>query len=77
MAPMISEENFFKRIGRLLMEPFKDPRGWLKVLTVKDYAKSTSIHFFMQHLDSTLKFKSAAILALRPKLKRARPPALL
>lgn len=56
IVPMISEPNFFKRMGKLALEPLRSPFKWFKVLTVRDFAKHTSIHLFMQHLDSTLQF---------------------
>lgn len=56
LVPMISEPNFFIRIIKLILEPLKNPIKWFKILTVNDFAKHTSIHLFMQHLDSTLKF---------------------
>ncbi len=56
IGPMISETNFFLRLIKLLIEPFKSPIKWLKILTIKNFAKHNSIILFMQHLDSTLKF---------------------
>ena len=55
IVPMISETNFFLRMFKLFLEPLKNPVQWFKILTTKDFAKHTSIHLFMQHLDSTLK----------------------
>ena len=57
LTPMISEPHFFKRILKLIITPISSPLRWLKVLTVSDFAKQTSIHLFMQHLDSTLQLK--------------------
>ena len=59
MVPMISEPNFFLRMIKLVIEPLKDPVKWFKILTVEDFAKQTNIHLFMQHLDSTLRFKKS------------------
>lgn len=57
MLPLITEKNFFKRILKLLILPFTSPIKWLKVWFISDFAKSTSVLLFMQHLDSTLKIK--------------------
>lgn len=57
MLPLITEKNFFKRIIKLLILPFTSPIKWLKVWLIPNFAKSTSILLFMQHLDSTLKIK--------------------
>ncbi len=57
MLPLITEKNFFKRIAKLVIKPFSSPIKWFKVWFIKDFAKSTSILLFMQHLDSTLKIK--------------------
>jgi cholesterol oxidase len=57
LLPMVSERNFFIRMFKLLIIPFQSPLKWLKVYFAKDFAKRTSILLFMQHLDSTLKFR--------------------
>lgn len=57
MLPLITEKKLIKRIPKLLITLFKSPKKWLKVWTIPDFAKSTSILLFMQHLDSTLKLK--------------------
>lgn len=57
MAPMISEPTFLRRMLKLTLIPFDQPIKWLKVLSVPHFSRHTSIHLFMQHLDSTLQFK--------------------
>jgi cholesterol oxidase len=57
MLPLITEKNFFKRILKLIYTPFTSPIKWIKTWFIKDFAKSTSVLLFMQHLDSTLKIK--------------------
>lgn len=74
MVPMISEENFFLRVIKLMAVPFIRPLEWLRVLSVKDYAKSTSIHLFMQHLDSTLIFRRG-LFGLRSFLSKGAAPS--
>ncbi|MCX6247269.1 MAG: GMC oxidoreductase [Bacteroidetes bacterium] len=57
MLPMVSEPDFFKRILKLFLLLARSPVTWLRILFVRDYAKSSSVLLFMQHLDSTLKLK--------------------
>ena len=57
MLPMVSERNFFLRIGKLILTPLKDPLKWIKIWFVDDFSKRTTVLLFMQHLDSTLKFR--------------------
>ena len=73
MVPMISEPNFFLRMIKLIVEPLKSPIKWFRVLTVKDFAKQTNIHLFMQHLDSTLKFKKG-LFGLKTSLSEGEAP---
>ena len=57
LFPFIYEKNFFKRIGKLLYTLITSPSSLLRAFSVDDFAKRSSIILFMQHLDSTLKFK--------------------
>ena len=72
--PMVSEKNWFKRMFKLIILPLTDPIKWIKVLFVKDFAKSTSIILFMQHLDSTLKFKKG-LFGMKSKMDKGMPPS--
>ncbi len=74
MLPMVSEPNFFKRMFKLLILPFSDPIGWLKVLFVRDYGKSTIILLVMQHLDSTLRFKKGGINGIKSEMESGKAP---
>jgi cholesterol oxidase len=57
VVPLISEPKTFKRLIKFIIEPIRHPKAWFKILTIKDFAKHSSVHLFMQHLDSTLKLK--------------------
>jgi len=72
--PMVSEKNWFKRMFKLIVLPFTDTIKWLKVFFVKDFAKSTSIILFMQHLDSTLTL-SKGLFGMKSKLDTGKPPS--
>lgn len=73
MLPMVTELNFFKRIMKLIILPFKSPITWLKILFVRDYAKSSSVLLFMQHLDSTLKFRKG-IFGTKTRIEKGKAP---
>lgn len=55
--PLVFGNHFFKRLGQLTIKAIRHPRQWFRVYFTKNYAKKTMILLFMQHLDSTLKFK--------------------
>lgn len=55
--PLVFSTNIFNRLGQLLIKLFKQPRSWFRVYFTKDYSKKTMILLFMQHLDSTLRFR--------------------
>ena len=57
LFPFVFEKNFFKRMAKLFKKVLFSPSSWLRSFTVDDFAKRSSIILFMQHLDSTLKFK--------------------
>ena len=57
MVPMVSEPNPFLRILKLLATPFTAPLNWFKVFFVRDFARSSTVLLFMQHVDSTLKLR--------------------
>ncbi|MCX6252364.1 MAG: GMC family oxidoreductase [Bacteroidetes bacterium] len=73
MMPMVSEPNFFKRIIKLIILLFKYPITWLKILFVRDYAKSSSILLFMQHLESTLKLRRG-VFGTNTRVEKGKAP---
>jgi cholesterol oxidase len=73
MLPMVTELNFFKRIMKLVILPFKSPLTWLKIWFVRDYAKSSSILLFMQHLDTTLKFRKG-VFGTKTRIEKGKAP---
>ncbi len=74
MMPMVSEKNFILRIIKLFLKPLTDPIGWFKALTVKDFAKSSSVLLFMQHLDSTIRFKNG-LFGMKTSLSSGKAPS--
>jgi cholesterol oxidase len=57
MVPMIDGKNWFTRLFKVFYELIRHPIKWLKLYTVKDWAKKTQILLFMQTINSTLKFE--------------------
>lgn len=57
MLPMVYGSTVFIRLGKIIKEFIFHPLDWIGIYFKKDYAKRTVILLFMQHLDSTIKFK--------------------
>lgn len=74
ITPMILETNFFKRIGKMFIEPFKSPLKWLKIYFVSDFAKRSTVLLFMQHLDSTLQLKTHWLFGYKSRISSGKPP---
>lgn len=74
MMPMVSEKNFIIRMFKLIFKPLSDPIKWFKVATVGDFAKRSSVLLFMQHLDSTLKFRKS-LFGLSSSLSNGKAPS--
>ncbi len=55
MLPAVQGNTLFARIFNIFKDFFLHPLENMKLLLVRDWAKSTSILLFMQHLDSTLR----------------------
>ncbi|MEQ8924615.1 MAG: GMC family oxidoreductase, partial [Fulvivirga sp.] len=74
MMPMVSENNFLLRIFKLLFTPLSDPIRWMKTIFVNDFAKRSTVLLFMQHLDSTLRFKKN-IFGMSTSLSNGKAPS--
>jgi cholesterol oxidase len=74
MMPMVSEKNFLIRMFKLIFIPLTDPIKWFKAATVGDFAKRSSVLLFMQHLDSTLKFRRS-LIGLSSSLSNGKAPS--
>jgi cholesterol oxidase len=73
MLPMVSGPNPFVRILKLIALPFTAPLTWLKIVFVRDFARSSSILLFMQHLDSTLKLRRG-VFRTKTKIEKGKAP---
>ncbi len=55
--PLVFGSNVFVRLGKLFTKLITHPVDWLRLYFTKNYSRKTMILLFMQHLDSTLRFK--------------------
>jgi cholesterol oxidase len=58
VLPLVTEKFWLKRLGKLLWEYLKSPVKWLKIYTVKDFAKQTTVLLYMQSLEGKLQLKN-------------------
>ncbi|KAA3638869.1 MAG: GMC family oxidoreductase [Bacteroidetes bacterium] len=73
MMPMVSEPNWLKRFGKLLIIPFTAPLAWLKVYFTRNFSDRTAVLLFMQHIDSTLKFRKG-LFRMKTKIEKGQAP---
>ncbi len=71
--PMIYGRNTWVRIGKLLMYFLKNPLLMPRMYFSKNFSKESVILLFMQHLDSTLRFKRG-LFNLRSKISTGDAP---
>jgi cholesterol oxidase len=57
LLPFVPGSNVFIRFGRIIKEFFKSPLTYLKLYTVRDFARQSVVLLFMQHIDSTLSLR--------------------
>ncbi len=73
MTPMVTESKFFPRLAKFIVMPFTAPLKWLKIWFISDFAKHTPILLFMQHIESTLKFRKG-VFRLKTKIEQGKSP---
>jgi len=59
--PMTFGRNGWVRVGKLLVHMVSHPASWIRAYTSRNFAKESTILLFMQHLDSTLRFKRGVV----------------
>jgi cholesterol oxidase len=72
-VPLTHGSNVLVRIGKLLYHLVCHPFAWLHIYVTKDHAKQSVILLFMQHLNSTLKFKRG-LFSLRSGISEGEAP---
>jgi len=73
-VPLTHGRTVVGRILKLFWSLLRHPRSWLRVYFSKDFAKESMILLFMQHLDSTLRFKRG-LFNLRSALSTGPAPS--
>jgi cholesterol oxidase len=73
-VPLVHGRNVFARLGKLLLQFVTHPLKWLRIYFTSDFAKDSMILLFMQHLDSTVRFKRG-IINLRSKVTKGESPS--
>ncbi len=57
LVPVVNERNFFLRMAKLLGRLVLTLPQKIKIMFTRDFAANSSVLLFMQHLDSTIRFK--------------------
>ncbi len=57
IVPLVNEKNFLKRNAKLLLKLIRLIPVKLKIFLTQDFAASSTVLLFMQHLDSTIQLK--------------------
>jgi len=61
ILPLITERNWIVRIVKLVLELAKTPLMWLKLITIKDFAKHTAVLLYMENLEGKLQLKKGIV----------------
>ncbi len=69
----VSSGNVLHRLAELAAKTLSSPIAYFKRLIVKDFAKQSIVLLFMQHLDSTLRFKRGA-LGMKSSITEGKKP---
>lgn len=75
LAPQVFGRNALVRLLKIAGDWLQHPVKNLKVVFVKDWAKSTATLLFMQHLDSTLRFRRNALGGMSSALDKGAAPS--
>jgi len=74
ILPATFGKNVIIRIGKIIWDLLRHPLDNIRVLFVKDWAKSTQILLFMQTLESTLKIKRGFFGGLKTGVSKGEKP---
>ena len=72
-VPLTHGRNAIVRTGKLFYHLIRHPFSWLHIYFTKDFAKQSVILLFMQHINSTLKFKRG-LFGLKSKMSTGDAP---
>lgn len=73
-VPLTHGSNMLVRIGKLFWHLITRTRSWLSIYVSRDFAKESMILLFMQHLDSTVKFKRG-LFNMRSRMSEGEAPS--
>lgn len=73
-VPLTHGQNMLVRIGKLLLHLLARPWSWLRIYFTRDFAKNSMILLFMQHLDSTVRFRRG-LFNLRSGMSSGKAPS--
>lgn len=75
MIPMAFGSNGLIRLARMLWQWLRAPLAMLRAFFVKDWARQSVILLFMQHLDSTLRFRLGRFFPLKTSIEKGAAPS--
>ncbi len=75
LAPQVFGSNTLVRLLKIAGDWLRHPVRNLRVVFVKDWAKSTATLLFMQHLDSTLRFRRNALGGMSSTVEKGAAPS--
>lgn len=73
--PLTHGKNTVVRVAKMLTSFIKHPLSYIKLYTIKDWGKSTTVLLFMQTLDSTLKFKRNGLGLMNTQVAEGKKPS--
>lgn len=73
-VPLTHGRSVLSRVVKLLWHLISKPASWLRIYFTKDFSKQSMILLFMQHLDSTVRFKRG-LMNLRSKITTGEAPS--
>jgi cholesterol oxidase len=73
-VPLTHGKNMLHRIAKLLWHLVSAPASWLRIYFTRDFARSSMILLFMQHLDSTVHFRKG-LINLRSRISAGKAPS--
>jgi len=74
VLPMVSEPLWWKRLMKLVIKLAKQPLRWLKIYTVRNFAKQTVVLLYMEDLEGKLKMNPGKLFPVT-SLQDGNPPS--
>ena len=74
VLPLVTEKFWAKRLLKLLGQLMRHPLRYLKIYTVKDFAKQTTVLLYMESLEGTLRLKKS-LFGTQTRKQKGNPPS--